>query len=181
VSKTDADRTISETVSEKRRRGRPSAFEREDDRKSCLLYPDVTTKRSIRSKQYVILGLRAIRPDGVEKINPYHDWFAGLGKGQHRQAVLVELGRIAVQPNNATALDMANKLADRVAAGEFKTTRQAAAWLRWARLSTCNKVPFATALALAKLLITTIMNFMADHPEADADLVNDALANVGER
>jgi hypothetical protein len=83
--------------------------------------------------------------------------------------------------NDATALEMADQLADRVKAGEFKTTRQAAAWLRRARLSASNNKPIAISQALEELITTTIKNSLFDHPDADANLVIDALENVGDR
>src|SRR5215510_7549263 len=100
------ERPIVESVSEKQRRGRPPAFEPDFDAALLPVWSDrIATQRSLRNKQYMILGLRAIRPDSVEKINARHDWFAGSGKGQHRQAVLAELGRIAIQHNDATHPD----------------------------------------------------------------------------
>src|SRR5215510_11522436 len=71
------------------------------------------TKRSLRNKQYLVLGLRAICPEADhDNMNPRHLWFGGdhKGRGKFRQAVLVELGRIADQYGDADAVEMADVL-----------------------------------------------------------------------
>jgi hypothetical protein len=165
----------SESVSQEPRRGRRPVFEPTDDAAVLSVYSDlITTKRSLRNKQYSVLGLRAIRPEGVDKPNPRHNWFAGDGRN-YRQAVLVQLGRIAARFGDAVAMTMADKVADGVAAGDFTTTRDAAAWLRWARLSTSEKPTEASADALERLVVTTIKNYLVDHPDATDGLVEEAL------
>ena len=89
--------------------------------------------------------------------------------------MLVELGRIAVRYRDAVACEMPDKVAAAVATGEFKTTREAASWLRCARLSTSDKPTEASALALERLIITTINKYLDEHPDAAAELVKEAL------
>jgi hypothetical protein len=83
--------------------------------------------------------------------------------------VLVGLGRIAAQHGDATALAMADKVTDGAARGVFKTTREAASWLRHARLSVFAKPPQASAVVLERLVITTVNNYLVDH----ADILDD--------
>ena len=105
-----------ETVSEKPRRCRPPSFLPEADAAVLVIWQgEINNRRTLRNKQYMSVGLGAIRPD--DKPNERHSWFAAdEGKG-FRQAVLVELGRIAVAFGDAIALTMADKLANMVGAG----------------------------------------------------------------
>jgi hypothetical protein len=168
----------SETVSKKPRRGRPPLFEPEHDAATLPIWSDkITTKRSLRNKQYAVRGLQAISPDGGDKPNLRHNWFAGDGKN-YRQAILMELGRIAARYGDAAAMTMADKVVDGVAAGDFTTTREATAWLRRARLTTSEKPAQASADALERLVITTIKNYLADHPDATVRLVEEALCGA---
>jgi hypothetical protein len=162
-----------ETVSEKKRRGRPPAFDAGFDAAVRAGWGDlVLTKRSFRNKGYLTRAIRVVRPDG--KLNERYRWFAGEGKS-FRQAVLVELGRIAVQLGDATAVTMADRLADIADEGELTTTRAAAACLRRARLSLAGKPSEASADALERLIITMIDGYLDQHPDATAALVQEAL------
>ncbi len=165
-----------ETVSEKPRRGRPPSFLPEADAAVLVIWQgDINNRRTLRNKQYMSVGLGAIRPD--DKPNERHGWFAGEGKG-YRQAVLVELGRIADAFGDAIALTMADKLANMVGAGEVSTTREAAACLRRARLSLTGKPSQASAAALEDLIVTTIINYVSEHPDASSALVQEALCGA---
>ena len=103
-----------ETVSEKRRRGRRPAFPLGEDAAITAVWGGlITTKRSLRNKQYCVEGARAICPEGQRTAR--YAWFAN--DQRCRQAVLVELGRIAMRYGDATARSMADELAHKAAAG----------------------------------------------------------------
>ena len=164
-----------ETVSEKRRRGRRPAFPLGEDAAITAVWGGlITTKRSLRNKQYCVEGARAICPEGQRTAR--YAWFAN--DQRCRQAVLVELGRIAMRYGDATARSMADELAHKAAAGELSTTREAAAWLRQARLRQSGTRKPATADALEKVITTTIITWMAEHPDATPALVAEALSGA---
>jgi len=172
--------TIAETVSEKKRRGRPPIFERKDDAVFRAIWgPDLGTTRTLRNKQYLACGQRAIKPDG-KLLNERYRWFAGDGRKNYRQAVLVELGRIDIFYGEATAIAMADKLAEQVASGNLSTTREAAAWLRRARLSQSGRPSKATVDALERLITTTIIAYVAEHPDVTPEMVRQALCGAYE-
>jgi hypothetical protein len=75
-------------------------------------------------------------------------------------------------------MTIAEKVVDGVAACDFTTTREATAWLRRARLTTSEKPAQASADALERLVITTIKNYLADHPDATVRLVEEALCGA---
>lgn len=165
-----------ETVSEKPRRGRPPSFVPEADAAIHAVWQgQINTRRTLRNKQYMVLAVRAISPDG--KRNARYGWLAGDGKN-HRQAILVELGRIAGRYGDATAVAMADELASQVKDGNLSNTREAAAWLRRRRLSAGGKPSTATSSALEDLITTTIINYLGEHPDATAALVQEALCGA---
>jgi hypothetical protein len=162
-----------ETVSEKKRRGRPPAFDAGFDAAVRAGWGELgLTKRSLRNKGYLTGAMRIVRPDG--KLNERYRWFAGEEKG-FRQAVLVELGRIAVKFGDATTVEMADRLAELVDKGELSTTRAAAACLRRTRLSLLGKPSEANADALECLITTTIVGYLDEHPDVTAATVREAL------
>jgi hypothetical protein len=121
----------SETASANRGRGRKPAFSiGEDVAISSVWGGLITTRRSIRNKQYAAVGARAICPDG--RPDPRHAWLATNDKA--RQSVLTELGRIARRQGNEAARVMANQVVEMVAAGAISTTREAESFLRETRL-----------------------------------------------
>lgn len=158
------------------RRGRPRGFPLGADAEIRELWGGlITSLRGVRNKEYARVGAGAIvGPDGW--LNPKHAWFAT--ERRVRQGILTELGRIAMRFGRTTAVAMADKLADKVAAGELASTRDAAAWLRQARLrqSGCRKP--ATAGALERTITTTIINWMSEHPDATPALVGEALSGA---
>lgn len=165
----------SETVAKNRKRGRPLAFPIGETVATASVWGDlVGTRRGLTNKMYAKAGAMAVCPCGQR--NPRHAWFAN--ERRVRQAVLVELGRIARRYGAQTARDMADRLADKVAVGELSTTREAAAWLRQARLrqSGCRKP--ARADVLEKVITTTIINWIAEHPDAKPALVGEALSRA---
>jgi hypothetical protein len=165
-----------ETVSEKKRRGRPPMFNPEFDAAIRGVWSDrITTKRSLRNKQYMARGTRAIR--FYDEPNERYRWFAGDGT-RPRQAIFVELGRIAIRYGDATAVAMADKLVQHVIEGKLSTTREAAAWLRRARLSATGRSPEASAEALERLITTTIITWVSEHPDATPEMVRQALCGT---
>ena len=65
-----------ETVSEKKRRGRPPAFDAGFDAAMRAVWGDrITTKHSVRNKAYLTCAMRVARPEG--KLNERYRWFAG--------------------------------------------------------------------------------------------------------
>jgi hypothetical protein len=160
-----------ETVSEKPKRRRPPLFN--SDAMMRALYPEVRTTRSIRNKQYLGLGLRAICTQDKHP-SEQHPWIF-RNEGRVRQAVLVELGRIAARYGAEIAKQMADRLEAEVAAGELVTTREAAAWLRNRRLSVSRKPSKGTATALESILNRTIVDYLTEHPDMTGALVQEAL------
>src|SRR5262249_452570 len=136
------------------------------------LWPEVRTKRSIQNKGYMSRACSIFRPDN--KLNERYRWFAGEGKSW-RQAVLVELGRIGVSYGDVTAIAMADKLVGQLESGDLSTTREAAAWLRRARLSAVGRPSKATVDALERLITTTILTYVTEHPDTTTAMVQKAL------
>lgn len=162
-----------EIVSEKSKRGRPPLFNSDAMR---ALYPEVRTTRSIRNKQYLALGVRAICTADTHP-SEQHPWIFRKDT-RVRQAVLVELGRIAARYGAETAKKLAERLAAEVAAGQLLTTREAAAWLRNRRLSVSGKPSKGTAAGLESILNRTIVHYLTEHPDMTAALVQEALCGA---
>jgi hypothetical protein len=161
-----------ETVSEKPKRGRPTAFVPKADAVIRALWPEIGTKRSVRNKEYMSLAVRVLKPD--DKCPERYAWFASEGKN-HRQAVLVEIGRIASRYGDASAVVMADRLAALIAEGKLSTTREAAACLRRGRLSLSGTPSIASVEALEKLITTAIITYLGEHPDVTGALVQEAL------
>jgi hypothetical protein len=127
----------SETASINHKRGRPPAFSIGEDAVIEQAWGNlISSKRSIRNKQYAALGARAICPGGVP--DPRYAWLATTDKA--RQSVLTELGRIARQHGDQVARAEADLIVEMVKAGSISTTREAEGFLRKARLRVADTV-----------------------------------------
>jgi hypothetical protein len=127
---------FSETVS-KKRRGRPRVLELDPAQEARMhgLYdrPD-QCRRSYVNFKYEVASLRALRPEGQDDgpPDPRYAWFAGARRNW-RRGVLTELDRVVYQFGVPIARMFADRLAERVADGDIRTTRAAVAWVREVR------------------------------------------------
>jgi hypothetical protein len=161
----------SETASTKLR-GRPRIFPIGEEVAAKAQFGGmVSTTRGLRNKQYAIAAARVLFRGGQR--DPRYAWIATDAK--MRQAVLVEIGRIAVRFGPDTARAVADSVVARAAAGRFTTTKQAAAWIRNGRLEELDVVRPASSGALQGIVVTAVRGWLAEHPNASSRLVQEAL------
>jgi hypothetical protein len=138
------------------------------------LFPDVRTRRGQQNKDYAAIAINALLA-GAVVVPAKFQWMVGSGRN-YRQAVLVELGRIAASYGSETALHIADQLGAARQNGELGNTREAAAWLRRRRLRAEKRERAPSAEALSKRLWTTVLEYLGEHPEVDDRLVTDAIS-----
>jgi len=153
-------------------RGRPRVFSMGSEVAARAQFSGmVNTTRGLRNKQYAIEAARALFPGGQRE--PRYAWIATDAK--MRQAVLVEIGRLAVRFGPETARAVADSVVARAAPGQLTTTKQAAAWIRNGRLEELNVVRPVSSGALQGVVLTAVRGWLAEHPNASSLLVQEAL------
>jgi hypothetical protein len=153
-------------------RGRPRIFPIGEDVAAKAQFGGmVTTTQGLRNKQYAIAAATVLFPAGQRDAR--YAWIATDAK--MRQAVLVEIGRIAVRFGAETARAVADGAVTRAAAGQFATTKQAAAWIRNGRLEELSAVRPVGAGALQAVILSAVRGWLGEHPNATPVMVQEAL------
>jgi hypothetical protein len=140
---------ISEAASEKRKRGRPAAFDPDGMRMFRRLYPEIKTKRGLQDK---VCQVRAIRLLG-KGADPSFFWLFCPKTNTVRASILAELGRI----EDDEALRV---FATQVCESKPKTKDASAIIRRW-RL---GREPRAEANDLKEAIIATVCDYLKRHP-----------------
>lgn len=160
---------ISETVSEKPRRGRrrimgPLAISTVD-----VVAPEVKSERGRQNVYYRQLALGALAHDPRFRWIADEDGMMAGDKSAWRPGVLAELGRIWVVDE-----DLMLRIAELVCEIKPPTTRAAVALIRRARLRSM----VGTRASVVKAIRRSIGGFLSRYPDTPWEVVVDALQQV---
>jgi hypothetical protein len=186
------DAVITETVSKKPKRGRPSSVLTKEDALIKGFVKQDSGPRTVRNWSY-LSGVNTVlktAAGGLDAAKQRWPWLLDVGgKGEFRVTVLTELGRtwwlasMRSADDAATDADTvrcADLIMEMVSSGQIRTAREAAAWLRQHRLQHLGKPSVASSAALARIIATAIDGYRAEHPDATADMVKEALSGLAE-
>lgn len=160
---------LSETVSQKPKRGRPAKIPPAIMRMLEAMCPELTTRRARENMHYQLLAQQALIHD------PAYKWLIdgdamrrGVPGATYKDGVLRELGRIEDED------------AIRVVAGyvcDLKLgTAAAVKFIRWARLG--DEKPHGTDDGLAKAIAKVVGAYRSSHEGVDDRCIRDALWRV---
>lgn len=158
--------TISETVSEKPKRGRPKLYSDEVIRVHGEIWHETKTRRGLQNKSRQVRAMRALK-----EVSPEYAEFRWLidPAGQVKQAIMYELGRLS---DDADIVEWAKLLCDHKPKG-----KEAIAMIRRWRLGESSK---EGALALGGILTRAIDDFCRRYPDTTAQQILAALENTAD-
>jgi len=159
---------ISETVSEKPKRGRPPAFPDSAHALAAKMKPDVRTRRGQQNLVYAMIGLNFVRARGAQFAWLFDEAAAQSGDNPRMKwTILSELGRVADEELREA---LATLLCE-----QKPTTREAITWIRRARKAHCGK---SSAIALADAILRIIDDYQTTHPDTTPQQVFAALEDA---
>jgi hypothetical protein len=170
---------ISETASEKPRRGRPLVVDPKLMTFIASVYPEAKTRRGLQNHYYSAMGCGFVRDHASDLA-----WLWNDGKG--RQGALVELGRITFMYDEEIALGVAKKIcAHADECGGKLSVREAAMMLRRWRDEVGGKLGGkikgyggATSDTFSRALCAFVDRYQAEHRGLSNQDILDALNEV---
>lgn len=159
----------SETVSKKRKRGRPKVFEPELLSIARIVAPDARSERTLRNTAWAQIAVHLLVADGRPKSPDQLGFDASfiMSDTVFKKTILTELGRLCIDQGDEVAL-----VAAKVICEKRMRARDAVARIRKLRGTSQE----ASCGSLAGRLVKTINDYLAEHPEATWGHVQVALA-----
>jgi hypothetical protein len=168
---------ISETVSEKPKRGRPRKYEMElAVCRQVGMDLEIRTHRGKQNRALALIGLDVVshHPHIAEIVWLYDAAAMRAGKGSTRWHVYTELGRIYSQNGDDHEIhDLAETLCR-----DKPNGKDAVRWLRRYRRGVSEKY---SVHDLTERIATAINEYGATHPKITAEAIHEALRNVAAR